>query len=176
MASLNQLSVPLRQKGFYNCTKTWYIFLLSVAWLAYQLCPTTNKLFKISISKTFFSINILVVQFGSNFKGTRHVFFLHFLTHWLMLRSSISLFATHAVLRVVLKPENISLPYASFVSMLPLRFLLLSSNHFSRCLDHCFRSFWSLEHWSYMQIILYSKLFICCLFWYPWVALKDPFI
>ena len=108
MASLNQLSVPLRQKGFYNCTKTWYIFLLSVAWLAYQLCPTTNKLFKISISKTFFSINILVVQCGSNFKGTRHVVFLPFLTHWLMLRSSISLFATHAVLRVVLKPENIS--------------------------------------------------------------------
>ena len=30
------------------------------------------------------------------------------------------------------------------------------------------------KHWSW--IILYLKLFICCLFWHLWVALKDPSI
>ena len=68
----------------------------------------------------------------------------------------------------------VSFKYASFYRAV--------SNRSSRCLDRCFCSFRSqnsidyktLEHWS--SIILYLKLFICCLFWLPWVALKGPLI
>ena len=82
-------------------------------------------------------------------------------------------------LRPVLKPENIPSSsqakqisvYASFVSTLQIRLLLspfpivsvaVWITLFARCLN-LFQSI--TKHWS--KIILYLKLFNCCLFWNP---------
>ena len=84
-----------------------------------------------------------------------------------------------AALRAVLKPQNISSSaqatqiserfvcvYAS--STLPF---IAVSNHFSRCLDHCFCSFpllfefISIDYKTLeLNYFVYLELFICCLF------------
>ena len=76
--------------------------------------------------------------------------------------------------------EPCKYPHASFVCKLQVRFFLscrfqsfqsLFGSVFAR-FDHKIQLI--TKHWS--SIILYLKLFICCLFWLPWVALKGPLI
>ena len=95
-----------------------------------------------------------------------------------------------AALRAVLKPQNIS--SSSQATQISVSFVCVYAsstlpfiavfNRFSRCLDHCFRSFQSLfksisiDYKTLVINYFVFETFYCCLFGHLWVVLDGPLI